>query len=137
MLALALAVAALVAPTAQAKDFRPGDLRLCDTKRCVAVMDRDAIKSLAGLYYVAPQPKRAATVRPGAPYYELRFRNGYVTGIVATKKLDRFLSYGVVLGRFRRSVWYRVPPTAAAELRRLSRALKPLRIDQEALSRSR
>jgi hypothetical protein len=58
----------------------------------------------------------------------LEFRNGYTTGIVATPALDRFLSHGVNLDRFRGGVWYAVPATAAAELRRLAAGLHPLRV---------
>ena len=51
---------------------------------------------------------RARTL--GAPSFELRFDNDYVTGIVATARLDRFLSYGVNTGRFEAGRWYRVYP---------------------------
>jgi hypothetical protein len=64
----------------------------------------------------------------GAWYYELRFRNGYVTGIVATRRLDRFLSYGVHLERFARAGWYGVPHPLSQELGRLTVGLRPLRI---------
>ncbi|MEX0673967.1 MAG: hypothetical protein WD981_05835 [Gaiellaceae bacterium] len=129
--------ALLATPAAVAKDFDPGDLRLCNAKRCVPILNRHALKSLAGLYYVAPQPERAPAVRLGVPYYQLRFRNGYVTGIVASAKLDRFLSYGVYLGRFQRGTWYRMPDVAARELRHLAAGLTPLRVTREALARSR
>jgi hypothetical protein len=67
----------------------------------------------------------------------LRFSNGYVTGIVATRRLDRFLSYGVHLERFGRNSWYAVPPRLSAELRRLTAGLRPLRVTRAALARSR
>ena len=73
----------------------------------------------------------------GTPYLQLRFSNGYVTGIVATARLDRWLSYGVYLERFRRDVWYRVPADAARELRRLARGLAPFRLTRAALAKSR
>jgi hypothetical protein len=72
-----------------------------------------------------------------SPYFELRFRNGYVTGIVATQRLDRFLSYGVYLGRFRRGRWYRVPPRLGQEFRELTASLAPLRLTRAAVSKSR
>ena len=72
-----------------------------------------------------------------APYFELRFRNGYVTGIVATQRLDRFLSYGVHLERFQRNVWYRVPAKLAAEFRGLTAGLRPLRLTRAAIAKSR
>lgn len=56
--------------------------------------------------------------------------------MVATAKLDRFLSFGVNLGRFSRGKWYRVPTRGAAELRRLTTALAPLRVTRAALARS-
>jgi hypothetical protein len=71
------------------------------------------------------------------PYYELRFRNGYVTGIVATARLDRFLSYGVFLGRFARDRWYAVPHNMSSEFRRLTVGLRPLRLTRAALAKSR
>jgi len=76
-------------------------------------------------------------LRSGCPYYELRFRNGYVTGIVATQRLDRFLTYGVHDQRFARDTWYRVPRGVSAELRRLTQALRPLRLTRAALAKSR
>jgi hypothetical protein len=80
---------------------------------------------------VVPRP------RLGAASFELRFRNGYATGIVGSAKLDRFLSYGVHLERFRRGVWYRVPAPLARELRRLAAKLRPIPLTRESLARSR
>lgn len=132
-----LAVAALVAPAATAKGFGPGDLRICDADRCVAITKRSVLPLLGAFYYHGGRPPTARSPGLGAPAFELRFDNGYVTGIVATAQLDRFLSYGVNLGHFRRGIWYRVPPRAAAELRRLSAGLRPLRVTRAALARSR
>ncbi len=137
MHALAAALGLFAGPAAVAKDFQPGDLRLCNSRRCVPVVGARATKALAGFYYTAAQPARALPVALGTPAFQLRFRNGYVTGIVATAKLDRFLSYGVYLERFQRGVWYRLPDVAARELRRLAAGLTPLRITQAALDRSR
>jgi hypothetical protein len=66
----------------------------------------------------------------------LRFRNGYVTGIIATRRLDRFLSYGVNLDRFARKTWYAAPRRLAEELRRLATGLRALRLTRAALTRS-
>ena len=137
VIVLTAALALLATPAAVAKDFQPGDLRLCNAKRCVPVMNLRAVKALAGFYYTGSQPARAPAVRLGAPAFQLRFDNGYVTGIVATKKLDRFLSYGVYLGRFQRGSWYRLPEAAARELRCLAAGLTPLRVTRAALDRSR
>jgi hypothetical protein len=75
--------------------------------------------------------------RMGAAYFQLKFRNDYVTGIVATRRLDRFLSYGVHLERFKRGVWYRVPARSALELRRLTAGLAPFRLSAAAVAKSR
>jgi hypothetical protein len=144
----------VLAPAAIAKDFEPGDLRVCNAERCVAITNRPALAALGAFYYggACPAaatrdgdcmpnertpPRAAAAVRLGTPAFELRFRNGYVTGIVATARFDRFLSYGVNLGWFRRGRWYRVPPAAAAELRRLTAGLEPLRVTRAVIARSR
>ena len=134
-----LAAAALAAtPAATAKDFRPGDLRVCNAHRCVPIVSR-AVLPLLGRFYYYDRDVAHVADRPrlGSPAFELRFKNGYVTGIVASTKLDRFLSYGVNLGRFERGVWYRMPARAAAELRKLTAGMKPLRLTRAALARSR
>jgi hypothetical protein len=130
----------VVASGATAKDFAPGDLRICSGQRCVPITNRPIVKVLSAFYYRLPDGRKLATTpaaHPGAPAFELRFRNGYVTGIVATAKLDRFLSYGVNLGQFARGQWYRVPDGAARELRRLAASLRPLRVTRVSLARSR
>jgi len=132
----AAALALLAAPAAGAKVFRPGDLRVCDAKRCVAIASRAVLPQLGSFYYgrygLTPVHRPALGVR----YYQLRFRNGYVSGIVAGARLDRFLSYGVNLGRFARGRWYALPRRLSAELRRLTRSLPPLRLTHAALARS-
>jgi hypothetical protein len=136
-LVLVAAAAVLVVPLAGAKDFRPGDLRVCNAKRCVPIRDRGVLRQLGSFYYGSSQLVRVRRPALGAPYYELRFRNGYVTGIVAPKRLDRFLSYGVNTGRFARDRWYAVPRRVSAELRRLTAGLRPLHLTRAALARSR
>jgi hypothetical protein len=135
--ALVVAAAALAAPAATAKSFGPGDLRVCGAEQCVAITKPAVLPLLGSFYYHGSSPRRAHAPRLGARAYELRFRNGYVTGIVASPRRDRFLSYGVHLGHFRRGQWYRLPSRAAAELRTLSAQLEPLRVTRTALSRSR
>jgi hypothetical protein len=133
-----LAAAALVAiPAATAKDFKPGDLRVCNARRCVPITNRAVLPLLGAFYYGPRDAHVAAPARLGAPAFELRFTNGYVTGIAASARLDRFLSYGVNVGRFQRGVWYRIPARLASELRRLTAGLKPLRVTREALAKSR
>ena len=132
-----VALSALVAlPAASAKDFQPGDVRICNSRHCRAVVNRGALAGLASLYYGDRLPARARRPRLGQPYFELRYRNGYVSGIVAGGRLDRFLSYGVVLGRFTPYRWYRVPDRASREFRRLTVGLRPLRLDRAAIAKS-
>jgi hypothetical protein len=137
VLAFVAAWALLIVPSASAKDFGPGDLRVCNSTRCVPIVRRDVLPHLGSFYYSGPAPERASRPALGTPYYELRFRNNYVTGIVATRQLDRFLSYGVHLERFARNKWYAVPRVLSQELRRLTVLLRPLRLTRLALARSR
>lgn len=131
------AAAVASAGAATTKDFKPGDARLCGATRCVAVMSPTLTKELSSFVYAGPQPRTAAAVRVGEPAFELRFRDGYVAGILATGRLDRWLSYGVYLERFSRGRWYIVPRKTAAALQRLAAPLKPLRLTPAAIARSR
>ena len=133
---LLAASALLVLPSASAKDFGPGDVRVCNATRCVPIMKRNVLPQLRSFYYSGPALAHLRAPALGTPYYELRFRNNYVTGIVATSRLDRFLSYGVHLERFRADQWYAVPPRLSAELRRLAAGLRPLHVTQAALAKS-
>jgi hypothetical protein len=134
---LACAVALLAVPAASAKEFEPGDLRVCGPQRCVAIVERGAVAQLGPFYFSGPTLAKRSRPANGVPYYELRFEDGYATGIVATRRLDRFLSYGVHLERFRRNVWYRVPPALAADLRALAAKLRPYRLTNAAVAKSR
>jgi hypothetical protein len=134
---LSVVSALLVLPSASAKNFRPGDVRACNSTRCVPILDRSVLPQLTSFYYSGPPPVRVARPALGTPYYELRFRNGYVTGIVAARQLDRFLTYGVHDQRFIRDTWYAVPRRVSAELRRLTDAMRPLRLTRAALAKSR
>jgi hypothetical protein len=91
--------------TSAAKEFKPGDLRICNANRCVTITDQTLLDALGSFIYMGPQPAIVRSPRLGVAYFELKFRNGYVPGIVATAKLDRWLSYGVYLGRFARGRW--------------------------------
>jgi hypothetical protein len=130
-------IALLVLPSAGAKDFPPGALHVCNAARCVPIVKPEVLRSLAAFYYHGPPSAQIRRPRLGAPAYELRFENSYATGIVATRRLDRFLSYGVNLGHFERGRWYAVPRKAAADLRRLTMGLRPLRVTGAALAKSR
>ena len=126
----------LLLPAASAKDFGPGDLSVCNRTHCVPVVRRAVLPLLGSFYYSGPPPAHLRRPPLGAPSYELRFDNGYVTGIVAGGSLDRFLSYGVHLERFERDVWYSVPPRLSVELRRLGAGLRPLPLTRAALAKS-
>ena len=128
--------ALLVLPSAGAKDFGPGDIRVCNATRCVPIMKREVVAQLGPFYYSGPALAHRRVPPLGTPYYQLRFPNNYVTGIVATRQLDRFLSYGVHLERFTKNQWYAVPARLSAELRRLTVDLRPLRITRAALANS-
>jgi hypothetical protein len=134
---LMVVLALLVSPSASSKDFGPGDLRVCNATRCVAIVNPKAIPQLRTFYYSGSPLARIRRPALGAPYYELRFRNGYVTGIIATSRLDSFLSYGVHLERFARGTWYAVPRQLSHELRQLTANLRPLRVTRAALEKSR
>ncbi len=122
------AVCAVLAPSAVAKDFRPGDLRVCGRDACVSITNRHLLQILSDYYYGSGPAPRAARVPRGAPGFELRFENGYASGMIATKKLDRFRAYGFYCGRFERGRWYRFPPCAAAALRKLTAGMRPMRV---------
>ncbi len=102
----------------------------------VSMSDRDVLPMLSSFCYGDAQPPVARPPRMGAPMFEVRFRNGYVTGIVAHPRLDRFLSYGVHLRHFRHGAWYRLPTEASLELRRLTAPLEPLHVTRAALQKS-
>jgi hypothetical protein len=137
LVGLVAAAALLVLPSASAKDFRPGDVRVCNATRCVAILNRSVLPQLTSFYYSGPPPVRVRRPEVGTPYYELRYRNGYVTGIVGTRRLDRFLTYGFHDQRFTRDTWYAIPRRMSVELRRLTDVLRPLRLSRAALAKSR
>ena len=118
----------LLAPSALAKDFGPGDLRVCGRHHCVPITNRHLLGIMSRYYYGPGRVSRAERVRLGAPGFELRYKNGYASGIVATAKLERFRAYGFYCGRFQRGRWYRFPAGAAAALRRMTAGMHPLRV---------
>ncbi len=132
---LTLAMLVFVAGAA-GKDFRPGDLRVCNAARCIPIRDAAALRAVGSFYYGTTELRRTPRPAIGARTYQLRFRNGYVTGIVAGVRLDRFLSYGVNLDRFATDRWYAVPARLAQELRRLTSRLAPLRLSAAMLAES-
>jgi hypothetical protein len=136
LVGIVAATALLAVPAAGAKEFHPGDLRVCNAKRCVAITSRAVLPQLGAFYYGSYGLTPVHRPALGASYYQLRFRNGYVSGIVGGARLDRFLSYGVNLGRFAAGRWYTLPRRLSAELRRLAAGVRPLRLTHAALARS-
>jgi hypothetical protein len=136
LVCLFAAVAAFAAPLADAK-FRSGDLRVCNANRCMAIVDPDIVPRIGYFYYPTSPLVRMRRPALGTRYYELRFRNGDVTGIVAGQRLGRFLSYGVNPDRFKRGQWYAVPRRVSAELRRLTVGMRPYHLTRAALEQSR
>jgi hypothetical protein len=136
LVVLCAASALLVVTSAGAKDFGPGDLRVCNRDRCVPILNRGVLPVIGAFYYGGPCPARVPRPKLGAPYFELRTPNGYTTGVVARRRLDRFLTYGVNDGRFARDRWYAVPRKLSRELRRLTIDLRPLRLSRGVLARS-
>jgi hypothetical protein len=124
----ALAAAAnLGAATAAGKDFDPGYLRLCNATRCVPIEDPGVLQALSTFIFDGPRPSLVRRPSPRARAYRLGIRGGGAAGLVTSARLDRFQSYGIVCGRFRRGRWYRLPERIASELRELAASLAPLR----------
>ena len=120
-------VGLLAVPAAAAKDFRPGDVRLCGARGCVSVDAAATASALGRFIYADGRGTPAVAPRRGAAAYALRFRNGYTAGLVDASG-RRFLSFGVICERFRRGVWYRVPAPLAEALREATEPLAPLRV---------
>jgi hypothetical protein len=118
----------LAVPAAVAKDFGPGDLRVCGRSQCVPIVNERLLKILSAYYYGPRRVVRAAPVRRGAPGFALRWRDGYVSAVVAGANLDRFRGQGFFCGRFVRGKWYRFPAGAAAALRTMTAGMRPLRV---------
>jgi hypothetical protein len=91
-------------------------------------MNRIVLPVFSAFYWGPGRAPRATKVPVGAPAFELRFGDDYVSGIVASPRLDRFRAYGFNCGRFQRGRWYRVPARAVREMRRLTESLRPLRV---------
>lgn len=138
VLILGAATALVTASGATAKEFRPGDLRLCSHHRCVSITDQPVLNQLGAFYYTGESsPPKIRAPRLGAHAFQLRFSDGYVTGVVGGAKLNRFLSFGVNLGRFAPGQWYRFPVAVAQELTIIAAPLEPLRVSRWMLARSR
>jgi hypothetical protein len=126
--AIALLGLLLGVSAGNAKEFKPGELRVCGRARCVPIMNARVVRILNAYYWDAGRAPRAHRVPTGAPGFELRFGGPDATGMVAPARLDRFRAYGFNCGRFQRGRWYRFPLRAARELRRLTTGIRPLRV---------
>ena len=136
LVTVCLSLTVATANAATVKQFRPGDVRACGVHRCVAIRSQRVLGVLARFYYGRPLPTRTAAPAKKASYLRLVYDNGYVTGVAAGSRFDRFLSFGVNLGQFGARTWYAVPAPVAAELRRLAPRLSAGRLPASILSRS-
>lgn len=132
-----LATGALICiSTAVAKDFRPGDLGVCNASRCVPIRDRSVLRTFAAFFWGDARVSIAHPPRRGEPAIDLRFNDGSLAGVVGGRKLDRALVNGLNCGRFRRGIWYRLPASAAVEVSRLAAPLARLRVSPSSVHRS-
>jgi hypothetical protein len=135
--AAAVCLALWLAPLAEAKDFKPGDVRVCVAATCLPLDDRGALNALSAFYYYAKDLPRSVTAPAArAPYVELRYRNGYVTGVAAGLRFNHFLSYGVNLGQFQARTWYSIPARASVAIKLLATRLRPRPLPANVLSNS-
>ena len=135
-IALAVAAGIFCSSAALAKDFGPGDLRVCGATRCVPIEKRAALRAFSAFYFGDGRAAVAGRPPVGAPAFEIRFRDRSAAGVIAGRNLDRARVYGLNCGRFRRGRWYRVPARVRREVRRLSAALTPLRVTRRPPPRS-
>jgi hypothetical protein len=118
--ALAAAAALALASSAAAKEFAPGSVLLCRADACAPIEEQAVLDVLSELYYgtSALVPVSAA---PSGDLLELRFDNGYVSGVVGPATApDRFQSGGVNLDRFADGQWYELPAPLAQGLAALA-----------------
>jgi hypothetical protein len=113
---------------AAAKDFRPGDLRVCGRERCITIREPRVLRAFSSFLYGSSRPAVVRAPRAGTPAFELRFRNGFVAALVGSRSRDRIRVHGVNCGRFRRGTWYRLPPPAASAIKDPAARLKPFRV---------
>ena len=127
-LAAIVALAALVAAgTGLAKEIRPGQVRVCNDAKCPAIFDAGALRAFSAFYWGDARVERTAAPSRRAPAFTVKL-TGRLIGVVAGRRLDRVLVYGVYCGRFRRGAWYRLPERAAMGVRRLTAGLVPQRV---------
>jgi hypothetical protein len=129
IVAVVLATSGLLAiPAAVAKDFGPGELRVCGRSQCVPIVNKRLLRILSNYYWGPSRIVRTAPVHRGARAFALRWRNGYTSGLVGGAGLERFRGHGFFCGRFVPGHWYRFPAEATVWLKRLTAGMRPLRV---------
>src|SRR5439155_20115606 len=120
ILLLVTACGLLAVPSAVAKDFGPGDLRVCGRHHCVSITNRHLLRILSDYYYGSRRVPRASRVRLGAPGFELCYKNGYASGMGAGTMLKRFRVYGLYCLCFEWGSWFWFPSRSAYAVRTVS-----------------
>jgi hypothetical protein len=119
-LSAALAAGLLVGPSASAKEFPPGSLRICGAAECrVATVAQS--KAFSDLLWGNRRVARAPTPRVGSPVYQLRFPSGPVGAIISPTAIR---VHGLICERFQRGRWYWLPPS----LRGVTAGMTPIRL---------
>ena len=124
---LIIGIVLAAAPGASGKGIRPGDLLVCNHARCATVASARALRAFSAFYYGQTRVAAVGVPALGSPAFDLRL-NGSPAGVVAGARLNRVLVYGLNCERFHRGTWYRLPARAALEVRRLTAALRPVRV---------
>jgi hypothetical protein len=129
IVAAVLATCGLLAvPSAVAKDFGPADLRVCGRSHCAPIVNKRLLRILSNFYWGPRRVVPVGPVRNGASAFALRWRDGYVSGLVAGTGLNRFRAHGFFCGRFVPGHWYRFPAEATVWLKRLTAGMRPIRV---------
>jgi hypothetical protein len=97
---LILATLLLVVPAASAKEFRPGDLRLCGATQCRVVKDVRATRLFGDFLYGSGPVIPAPMPRVGSPVFQVRFKDG-PAGVILNGTAARV--HGLNCGRFERA----------------------------------
>ena len=118
----ALLAASLLIPAAvSAKEFQPGDLRVCGATQCRVIKDESVTNRFGSFLYGEGRVAFARTPKVGSPVFQLRFKRG-PAGVIVNDTSARI--HGLNCGRFRRGRWYPLP----RELHGLARGLRPKRL---------
>ena len=120
-LLLAASILLLGTPAASAKDFRPGDLRVCGAVHCRVVTERAQARAFSAFLYGNGRLVRASAPRVGSPVFQLRLKDGFVAALLSRASIR---VHGLYCERFMRGRWYRLPPS----LRNIGAGLEPKRL---------